>query len=100
VCDLSDVFWKRWNREFLSSLQQRRKWSVGKRDFKVGDVVLLIEDDSPRNSWPLGVITELDHSEDRHVRKVAVKVHRHGEREPKTYIRPITKLAMLLECDN
>jgi len=34
-------FWKRWHQEYLTSLQQRRKWSNKKRNIAVDDVVLV-----------------------------------------------------------
>ena len=40
---LSDLFWKRWTREYLVTLQSRSKWTgdlPGK--FKVGDLVLVV----------------------------------------------------------
>lgn len=97
---LSNMFWKRWRTEFLQNMQRRRKWVNKQRDLQIGDIVLVIEEDSPRNCWPMGIVTELFPSRDGHIRKVAVKVHRQGEAEAKTYTRPITKLIMLIECDD
>ncbi|XP_053375012.1 uncharacterized protein LOC128547190 [Mercenaria mercenaria] len=97
---LSNMFWKRWKAEYLQKLQQRKKWTVVQRELRVGDVVLLIEDDCQRNNWPMGVITELYPSQDGHVRKVMVKVNRTGDSEPRSYVRPVTKLITLLECED
>ena len=49
VQHMARKFWSRWRREFLESLQARRKWNINKRNFQVGDVVLLKED-TGRNS--------------------------------------------------
>ena len=56
---LSDVFWKRWCKEYLTQLQERQLWSTPGRNFCVGDVVLIVDDTSPKNSWPLGRILEI-----------------------------------------
>ena len=46
---LAQEFWSRWSKEYLQQLQARIKWTRPKRNFKVGDVVLLKENQSPRN---------------------------------------------------
>ena len=49
---IAGEFWSRWQKEFLQSLQARQKWNISKRNFQVGDVVLLKED-TGRNKWPI-----------------------------------------------
>ena len=56
---LADVFWRRWMQEYLPSLQQRQKWSHISRNFAVGNVVLMLDENAPRSSWPLGCILEV-----------------------------------------
>ncbi len=97
---LSNMFWKRWKAEYLQVLQRRTKWPTVQKDFRKGDIVLVTEDDSPRNSWPMGVITEVYPCADGHVRKVQVKVTRSGQSEPRLYVRPITKLVALIESED
>ena len=55
---ITDLFWKRLVKEYLTMMQERQKWHKPRRNFKVGDLVLLVEDTSPRNSWLMGRITE------------------------------------------
>ena len=62
VQHLANEFWSRWSKEYLTSLQSRQKWNKRQRNFKVGDVVLLIHDSqsySERNAWPMAVITKV-----------------------------------------
>lgn len=47
---LTDVFWRRWIQYYLPSLQQRQKWNHTTRNFAVGDVVLLLDEKTPRSS--------------------------------------------------
>ena len=49
---LSNVFWCRWLKEYLPSLQEREKCNRPKRNFQIGDIVLLLQDNTPRSSWP------------------------------------------------
>ncbi|XP_071094613.1 uncharacterized protein [Haliotis cracherodii] len=36
---LADIFWKRWTKEYMPSLQLRQKWLLPKRNIMVGDIV-------------------------------------------------------------
>ncbi|XP_077080710.1 uncharacterized protein LOC143733040 [Siphateles boraxobius] len=95
---LADVFWSRWQREYLSGLQNRRKWKAVKPNLQTGDVVLLKEALEHRNNWPLGLITKIFPSGDGLVRKVEVKIFREGEL--RAYIRPISEVVLLVSRDN
>ena len=90
---LSDVFWKRWRKEYLVLLQQRQKWTKCRENFKIGDLVLLVDGNSPRNHWKLGRVMEA--YPDRHgfVRSVKLKT------STSILDRPISKLCMLRSND-
>lgn len=90
---LTDIFWKRWCREYLMQLQERQRWTTLERNFSVGDVVLIIDDSSPRNSWPLGRITEALPDRRGFVRQVKVKTRTNE------LLRPVTKLVLLQESE-
>ncbi|XP_063397214.1 uncharacterized protein LOC134681506 [Mytilus trossulus] len=95
---LADMFWRKWRVEYLQTLQKRRKWQTEKRDISVGDLVLLKDNSVHRCSWPVGIITDTFPSQDKRVRKVALRIIRKdGERV--SYIRPITELVVLIETD-
>ncbi|GBP87035.1 hypothetical protein EVAR_65510_1 [Eumeta japonica] len=48
---LADLFWTRWVREYLPTLQYRRK-PVGRGDpLAVGDIVIVVDGTLPRNAW-------------------------------------------------
>ena len=90
---LANVFWSRWRKEFLSSLQTRQKWIKQTRNLAVGDVVLVKESNTSRNQWPLGRITTVYPGDDGLVRTVQVKTA--ASREPLT--RSVAKIVLLLE---
>ena len=90
VQHLANEFWRRWQSDFLPSLQERRKWTAAHDNVQLDDIVLFVEDDSPRCKWPLGRVILTHPSEDGLVRKVTVRmrsVSRH---------RPVQKLVRLL----
>ena len=91
---LANEFWTRWRNEYLHTLQPRRKWRTATRDLQPGDVVLLKESQSPRNEWPMGLVTAAFPSSDGKVRKVEIKTA--SQDKVKTFFRPITEVVLLL----
>ena len=103
VQHLANEFWDRWRKEFLQTLQTRQKWLRPKRNLKVGDVVILKNDELPRNRWQLARVQETFPDSDGLVRKVKIEVgdrarDNSGKRiHPVSYLeRPIHKLVLLL----
>lgn len=55
-------------------MQERQKWTRSTVNLEVGDVVLVVDENSPRNLWPLSHIEEVKPSKgDGLVRRVALK---------------------------
>ena len=90
---LADLFWKRWVREYLPTLQRRQKWLHPERNYAVGDIVLIADQHAPRNSWLLGKIISIHEDNQGYVRSAKIKT------KTATLTRPITKLCLLLEND-
>ena len=90
---LNTVFWRRWIREYLPSLQARQKWSEKSSNLREGEMVLIADSSVPRGSWPLARVTRAFPGQDGLVRVVEVNT-------PKgVYKRPVTKIVRL-ELDN
>ncbi|XP_034081069.1 uncharacterized protein LOC117552007 [Gymnodraco acuticeps] len=89
---LADLFWKRWTREYLPLMQERHKWNTIKRNFTPGDLVVIIDENAPRNTWLLGRVVKTLPGSKGLVRSVLVKT------KTSTIERPITKLCLLLEA--
>ncbi|XP_013402959.1 uncharacterized protein LOC106168462 [Lingula anatina] len=86
---LADIFWSRWLSEYLPALQERQKWLKLTSNLKPGDLVMVCQDHTPRNQWPLGLVTGTRAGNDNIVRAVEVKTA-HG-----IFERPITKICLL-----
>ena len=86
---LANIFWRRWTREYLPSLQVRQKWNTERRNFSKGDLVLMASENTPRGQWPLGRILETFPDQKGHVRSVRLRTAT-GE-----LVRPITCLCLL-----
>ena len=91
---LADVFWTRWKREYLPTLQPRRKWQKNEEEIEVGDIVLLKDNSCHRNDWPTGRVISTTPSHDERIRRVEVKVPRGNT--SKIYTRPINELVLLM----
>ena len=93
VQHLADMFWLKWKREFLQTLQPRKKWFSEKNNLQIGDVVLMRDSDVGRICWPIAKVERVFPSEDGFVRKVEVKVIRNGK--PVLYVRPVVEIVLL-----
>ena len=86
---LVNRFWLRWMREYVANIQHRQKWIQALENIKVGDIVLLVDEQSPRNRWPMGRVVDVFTGRDGLVRSASVKT------QSNTLKRPVTKLCLL-----
>ena len=91
---LANQLWLHRQKKYCAQLQNRQKWTTPKRNIKEGDVVLVCNIESPRNQWPLAVVTRAYPSSDQLFRKVQIMIAKDGER--KFFERPAHKLVLLL----
>ena len=96
---LTDAFWHRWRKEYLQYLQLRSKWQRKEREMRVGDVVLLMDANTPRNDWRKGVVSEVMVSHDGFVRSVKLKTGQREDAAETTLVRPVQKLILLLPSE-
>lgn len=86
---LADMFWKRWTEEYLPSLIRSTKWRQDNKNIKIGDIVLIVDSNGPRNLWKKGRVEKLFPGKDGKVRVVDVRTT-NG-----VYKRPVAKLCIL-----
>ncbi|GFX34442.1 integrase catalytic domain-containing protein [Trichonephila clavipes] len=89
ITKIIQLIWKRWSVDYLNSLQQRNKWHFEKKNAKIGDMVIIKEDNLPSCQWSLGRINNIYPGKDSKVRVVEVKTTRG------IFKRPISKLCIL-----
>ncbi|XP_076232928.1 uncharacterized protein LOC143178274 [Calliopsis andreniformis] len=85
-------FWKRWQRDYLTELQQRNKWKENSSNhISVGMMVLIRDDNLPPLRWKLGRIVDLHPGTDGVVRVASVRVADGIIKRPvvKLYILPL-----------
>lgn len=98
VQGLAETFWNRWRREYLNTLQCRRKWQDNRPNLKEGDIVLMKDNQAKRNEWPMAIIVKASPSQDGRVRKVDVRVFKDGVQ--KVFSRPVTEVVLLLSPED
>lgn len=86
-------FWVRWSTDYLHTLQQRRKWQQRERNLRVGDLVLVLDDNQPPSKWAIGRIIDTHPGNDNQIRVVTIRTI-NG-----TYKRSIVKVARLPTAD-
>ena len=93
VQHLADQFWRKWLRLYLPELQRRSKWFKITEDLKIGDLVLILDEMTPRNLWPLALVIAVNRSRDGLIRSVRLKTR------STELVRPITKIVLLESVD-
>lgn len=89
VQSLSEQFWRKWLAQYIPQLQHRHKWTKQTRSVQVGDLVLLVGENTPRFLWPMGLVQEIFSGKDGLVRSCKVKT------KGSIFVRPITKIVLL-----
>ncbi|XP_044766482.1 uncharacterized protein LOC123322598 isoform X2 [Coccinella septempunctata] len=68
-----EQFWSRWQREYVSELQTRQKWTRNTGSLNIGQLVLIKEDNLPPMRWRMGRILELFSGKDGIARVARIK---------------------------
>lgn len=86
-------FWKRWANEYLTTLQERKKWRTLKENVAVGQLVLIRDENLPPAQWKLGRIAEVYPDKNNVVRNVLIRTEK-GE-----FKRAVQKICVLpVDC--
>ena len=56
---LADCFWEQWLVHYLPLLQTRRKWFGTSRNLKIGDLVLIVDEQAKRGQWKKAIVVEV-----------------------------------------
>jgi len=86
---IADIFWRRWLKEYLPTLQERAKWTNPRRCLVINDLVLIADENVCRGNWPLGRVIEVFQGKDGYVRTAKIQT------SSTILTRPVTKLCFL-----
>jgi hypothetical protein len=85
--NLTAIFWKRWSKEYITTLQPRVKWADEQRSLKEGDLVLVTDERDAPLLWPLGRIIKIFPGNDKTTRVALVKTARGECKKPTVKLR-------------
>lgn len=100
---LTEQFWSRWRKEYLTNITLRQRWHSPRRNVKMGDIVIVKEEGFPRNEWRLGTVLGVCEDEDGLVRQAKVQLgcRKQGMEKQRLHTtileHPIHKLVVLIE---
>lgn len=87
------TFWRRWSNEYLNHYLHRYKWNKRIPEPKIGDIVLVKEDDMPPTKWLFGRVMQKHPGPDCLTRVVTLKC------KNSLLKRPTSKLCVLPVTD-
>ena len=69
-----EATWRRWSQEYVRSLRERHKQRLGKQTTypKIGEVVIIRDEDRKCNAWKLGVVSKVMKGKDNVVQGASV----------------------------
>ncbi|XP_017467170.1 PREDICTED: uncharacterized protein LOC108359710 [Rhagoletis zephyria] len=86
----ADRFWHRWVKEYVPIISRRSKWFDKVPPIRVGDIVVIVDENLPRNCWPRGKVIRIVIAKGGQVRSAEVKT------TSEILHRPATKIARRL----
>ena len=86
---IADKFWHHWIRFYLPELQKLVKWKSVSRNIAVGDLVMVVGENTPTRLWPLVLVKKITHGQDGLLRSVRLHMRTNE------LVRPITKIILL-----
>lgn len=86
---VANAFWKRWIRDYLPYITRRSKWFYPVKPIEIDDIVVIVDNNLPRNTWPKGRIIAVQPGKDGQVRSATIQT------STGIYDRPAVKLAVL-----
>ncbi|CAH8494788.1 unnamed protein product [Dicrocoelium dendriticum] len=75
VAHVATGFWKRWLKEYITTLQSRQKWQLPTKSVEKDELVLVASEKLPRGCWPLGRVVSCEASNDGLVRTVYIRTN-------------------------
>jgi len=85
---ITQRLWRKWQTDYLHTLQQKGKWTKDSPNLKVDDLVLL-HDNSPPQTWRLGRVISTHPGKDGIVRVVTLKTSSGVLKRPVVKVSPL-----------
>ena len=86
---LTETWWGLWKNDYINSLKERQKWNNSRKNLEKGELVMLVDENLPRDVWRIARITDVK-SDGTHTRSAIVKLP-----NGKLFERDISKMVRL-----
>lgn len=73
ITQMYQHIWSRWTKEYLHTLQQRKKWHKKMNNIELNQLVLIIDENQPPNRWAIGRVIATHPGNDGFIRLVDLK---------------------------
>lgn len=103
VQQLVSKFWTTWSKSYILELQNRAKWTQSNENIKIGDLVIVKNEELPSCRWPLARVVETHAGADGLIRVVTVQINEQlpkGGVKPHLFKRTIAKICKLPTDDD
>ena len=67
-----DTFWRKWKHDYVTTLLKKSKWKNSTDGPRIGQIVILVEPNEPRETWRLARVKEITNSDATHPRRFIV----------------------------
>ena len=101
IKEVTDKFWKDWMKLVSPSLVLRPKWHVVVRNLKIGDVVMIADQNAVKGEYKLGLVSDVyndDRGRVRHV-QVSYKLSNAVNSKHVSFKRDVRKLVLILPVE-
>ena len=88
-----NFFWKRLSLEYLTTLQQRTKWTTEQENLQIGDIVFLKDDNTSPMMWPMAKVIKVFDGNDQIARVVEIRTRRGSN------VRPVHRLSLFFPAE-
>ena len=95
-----EQFWRRLLKEYLPTLRTKLKLHKTIDQLKEGDVVGILQNNSPRGQWPIGLVERAIRGPDSEVRSCYLKTHQGRTHKPAHLLSHITSSKKTLTPNN
>ena len=92
----ANEIWKRWLKKYVPALNRRPKWRTQPTGMlKTGDLVWIVDDDSPRGHYPLARVSSLRYGNDGIARSAEVQTPNGTLSRPVINLMPVLESSLL-----
>ena len=96
---LVNSFWKKWTRCYFPFLLVEQKWHYTRRNVRVGDIVIIHDEDLARSDWKLGKMSDVIAGTDGVIRRLEIQYKSKGCNQFTSVTRSVQRVVVILPIE-